>query len=306
MTKFANRLKARIRHNRLLSALFYAPITIRHFFLELRTKKLENAYQNLLRFIEHGTVAARVPGFGYVFEFDIRSDILKRIVILGEYEQKLLEIVGKYVKPEMNVLDIGANIGLYTVLFAKKIASGRRVLAVEPTPNALRLLERNLQNNGVTDAVVVYEGVAADKAGKHIIKTIPGKEEYSTLGDRIHHAYLRNLSHVDMEVPGETIDHLVEKFGITPGFIKIDTEGAEFSALSGAEKTLKGYHPVILAELADKHLTNFGHSARQVVDLLIKCGYEVIDVATGEPPLHPFEGEILALPNKSISGETDV
>jgi hypothetical protein len=68
--------------------------------------------------------------------------------------------------------------------------------------------------------------------------------------------------------------------------------------LSGAEKMLRKHHPVILAELVDKYLAKFGHSAFQVVTLLNECGYKVVDIATDEMPLFPFDGEILAVFNK--------
>ena len=295
MNRIANRIRARILHSRLLSAIFYLPIKVRRFFLERRTRHLEKAYLDLMRYTESGTVTAHVPGFGYALEFDVRSDILKRIVILGEYEKSLLEIVDEHLRPELDVLDIGANVGVYTVYFARKIGTGRRVLAIEPMPDTLNLLKRNLSMHNLAGSIIVYEGVAAEKAGRSLITSIPGKEEYSTLGDHLGLISAGNVPRVELEVVGETVDDLVERYNLTPGFMKLDIEGAEYLALAGAKTTLKKYHPVIMAELVDKYLARFGHSAKDVVDLLLGSGYHVMDVATGEPPLHPFDGEILAL-----------
>lgn len=295
VNKYENRIKKQIKHNRFLAALFFVPIRIRRFIWKIHKDYLESKFMFSIGSMEYGTVAIRAPRFGDIFEFDIRSDILKRIVVYGEYEFEHLEIIEKYIQPDKDMLDIGANIGLYTVFFARRIAKDKHVLAIEPAPNALRLLERNLQRNGVANSAILFNGVASNVAGNCTVKVIPGKEEYSTLGRNINQAQVHNRSAIEIEVPGETIDRLVQQFELIPGFIKIDTEGAEYLVLSGAEKTLKKYHPVILAELVDKYLANFGHSASRVVNFLNSCGYKVVDIATDETPLFPFEGEILAI-----------
>lgn len=293
--KLASRFKERIKHNNFLYLVFYIPIHVRRFLLSLRTRYAEKDYQSVMQAIIYGTVAVYVEGFGGVFEFDARSEILKRIILYREYEKENLNIIDTHLDLDKDVLDIGANVGLFSVYFAKKISQGCHVLAIEPTINASGLLEKNLQNNNVADSVIVYKGVASNVAGIYNLKVIAGKEEYSTLGGNINQTHVHDYLPEEISVSGNTVDRLVDKYGLIPGFLKIDTEGAEYLVLQGSEMTLRAYHPAILAEVMDNYLINFGHSASQVVDFLRQLGYRVVDISTDEPPLFPFNGEILAI-----------
>jgi hypothetical protein len=93
------------------------------------------------------------------------------------------------------------------------------------------------------------------------------------------------------------VDNLVERYRLHPGFIKIDTEGAELLVLRGALKTLQQEHPVILFELSDRLLASLNSSSEQVIVLLRECGYRLMNADDLKGTISfPFEGSILALP----------
>jgi FkbM family methyltransferase len=293
--RLQQRLAKRVKQNRYLHSAFYIPLKARRFLQSMRAGLVERRYRSIVGSMAYGTVAVPLNDFGGVFELDIRSDILKRIILEGEYEKDHLSLVEEYLDSDRDVIDIGANCGLFSVFFAKHVAPGRRVLAIEPTPNALRLLGANLQGNSVADSVIVYRGVAASAPGVYDMKVVAGKEEYSTLGGSISPTQVQRRMPEELAVPGNTVDALVEELGLVPGFIKIDTEGAEYLVLQGAQTTLRLHQPVILSELVDDYLVHFGHSARQVVEFLSILGYTVKDVSTDEPPVFPFTGHVLAV-----------
>ncbi|WP_413934479.1 FkbM family methyltransferase [Nitrospira sp. BLG_1] len=231
------------------------------------------------------------------FSIDYRSDLFERIVIDGHYEPDLVRFCKKYLVGRRDVLDIGANIGFYTVMFAKNL-HGRRVVAVEPTQNALKRLRTNITLNHVEDRVVVYEGVVTDKAEKVTMKVIPGKEEYSSIGVMEHPSIVQE-EYVSEEVDSITVDDLVERFNIDPGFMKVDVEGGEHLVFSGAKKTLSISRPIILSELSDFLLTRNGGSSMEVVNLLRQYDYDVID------PLNPWApvgyksfGDVIGFPKE--------
>jgi FkbM family methyltransferase len=231
------------------------------------------------------------------FSIDHRSDLFERIVIDGHYEPDLVRFCKKYLVGTRDVLDIGANIGFYTVMFAKNL-HGRRVVAVEPTQNALKRLRANITLNHVGDRVVVYEGVVTDKAEKVTMKVIPGKEEYSSIGVMEHPSIVQE-EYVSEEVDSITVDDLVERFNIDPGFMKVDVEGGEHLVFSGAKKTLSISRPIILSELSDFLLTRNGGSSMEVVNLLRQYDYDVID------PLNPWApvgyksfGDVIGFPKE--------
>ncbi len=238
-----------------------------------------------------------VKEFEGMFSIDRRSDLFERIVIDGHYEPDLVRFCKKYLVATRDVLDIGANIGFYTVMFAKNVRGGR-VLAVEPTKNALMRLRTNITLNHVGDRVVVYEGVVTDKAEKVTMKVIPGKEEYSSIGVMEHPSIVKE-PYVSEEVDSITVDDLVEQFNLDPGFMKVDVEGGEHLVFSGAKKTLSISRPIILSELSDFLLTRNGGSSMEVINLLRRYDYDVID------PLNPWApvgyktfGDVIGIPKE--------
>ena len=183
------------------------------------------------------------------------------------------------------------------MFFSKKISSNNKVLAVEPTPRALRYLYKNIERNNCSKTVIVFEGVNIDTNSKVTINTIAGKEEYSSLAP-ITHSSVADLQSESLIVEGRTLDSLVDEFNLNPGFIKIDAEGAEFLVLRGASSILKYHQPVILFELSNTLLLNFGETSSQLIKFLRDHGYSVFNAEAPNVKIkNRFEGEILAIPN---------
>lgn len=286
--------KAMVRKNRLLYGILFPLIALRR---QLNPKaKLDKAYHQLFEGVRDGSLVVSMPRYGGDIEFDFRSHILRRLMRDKDYEPEFAEIVRKHLDPRKDAIDVGANNGAFSVLMSSLVISDRRVLSVEPTPGALRYLRRNLARNERSN-VIVFEGVASNEKGKLQINTVPGMEEYSSLRKDIAHGTMVNCVSTSVEVEASTVDALVEQHGLEPGFIKIDTEGAEFMVLSGAVEVLKKFRPIILAELVDDYLSGLSHSSRDVIDLLHRHGYKVVDAELpGRPIEYPFTGEVLAFP----------
>jgi FkbM family methyltransferase len=242
-----------------------------------------------------GDVVLDLPEFSGQFACSPRSDLFARIAACGFYEPGLVELLRRHVDPQRDFIDVGANIGFYSVL-AARLLPGRRVLAVEPNPEAQRRLAANLARNGVDGSVTVFAGVASDAPGEAELNLIEGMEEYSSLGSIVHAAVAGEASK-RLAVPAETLDRLVERFGLEPGLIKIDVEGAEKLVLDGALETLRRFRPVILTELSPALLEPMGASAAAIVEQLERLGYRVIDAEDpAVPPGSRDYGDVLCLP----------
>ncbi|RMD60524.1 FkbM family methyltransferase [Candidatus Parcubacteria bacterium] len=279
----------------LASPLLYVWKGIQRARVRRRNRLKRFLWDSLFERVEGGTLIVRVPEFQGIFEFDARSHILSKLLRTGRFEPDLVQLVHQYLIPDRDVIDIGANVGLYTVLFARITTDEARVLAVEPVPSVLKRLHANLRRNQVETKVLVYEGVVTKSPGVYPLHAVEGLEEYSSLGDIVH-ADAQGPMYT-LTVSGETVDHLVATWQLQPGFIKIDAEGAEHLVLGGAEQTLRQYRPVILTELSDALLRTQGTTSEAVVSLLQSCGYRVLDALhLGQDVRPPFEGTILALP----------
>jgi FkbM family methyltransferase len=231
-----------------------------------------------------------------VFELDIRSDLFETIAFEGSYENDFLKIVSQYLDTNRDAVDVGANVGFFSIFFAKKIESSCKVLSIEPIPNAFEFLKKNVKRNGCMQKIVLYNGAITDKKiGNVTLNTMEGREEYSSIGT-IDKKYVKNYKVNQVTIQGTTLDNLVYQYNIKPGFIKIDTEGAEFLVLKGALKTIKEFRPIIISELCDDFLEKLNHSAKDVIDLLIENNYKVMNAKTLTEKIdYPFTGEIIAI-----------
>lgn len=279
-----------------IKRLLYPAVVTKRVFIRNKLKPYEKVQKQLCNLLAEDPVV-KVDEFEGAFVIDVRSDLFSRLLINNYYEPTLVEIAHKYINRERDVIDVGANIGFFTVLFAKNL-NGKKVLSIEPTKNALRRLYKNIQINHVEDTVLVYEGVASNQIGIAEIKTIEGKEEYSTLGNLTHPSILSE-KYTSEKVAASTIDALTLQYSLDPGFIKVDAEGAEELVFDGCRAVLQKHRPVILSEISNLLLRENGSSCSEVINLIKQYEYNVIDPATPFLPVGSRElSNILCIPKE--------
>jgi FkbM family methyltransferase len=258
--------------------LFYPAIIVGRRVL--KTKRREVFYHSLFDMVEAGSLVVKIPTFQGSFEMDFRSHLLERVLMEKTFEPDIVELVKQHLDPQKDVIDVGANVGFYTVLFSKILNEDNKVLAIEPTPLVLGYLRRNIERNGCTKSVLIFEGIATNSKGDYRLNTIVGMEEFSSIG-KIVHSYVAEKKSVPLAVKGDTIDNLVYNLGLRPGFIKVDVEGAEYWVLTGAVSTIKEYRPIIVFELSENLLASCGTTPQMVLDFLQQYNYIFVRTSDG-------------------------
>ena len=198
-----------------------------HWFLKLNRFFAKNADQTIS--LPLNTVLSYNPK---------QAGISYYLYNFGEYEPYTTSVLLNLVKPGDTVIDIGANIGYYTVLGATKVGKKGKVLAIEPEPTNLSYLKRNLVQNNIQNTQV-FAGAVSHQEGElplYISPTSAGEHSLVVKTNRT------------ISVPVETLDHLVNIYKLEPTLIKIDVEGAEMDVLAGASQTLSGLRPTIIFE----------------------------------------------------------
>ncbi len=159
------------------------------------------------------------------------------------FEKKERKLFCSLIKPGTVVLDVGANIGIYSLIAAKR---GARVYAIEPDPDNIRALRHHIEINGFTNRVTVFEMAATDHPQSLVLFRNPKNSGGSTLlgtGEGI-------------TVEGRTIDSI----DLPPiDVCKMDIEGAEVRALSGMSGTLARSPNLKLLVECNQHLTDTRH-----------------------------------------------
>jgi FkbM family methyltransferase len=133
------------------------------------------------------------------------------------------------VKDRDLVLDVGANLGAYTLLFAQWAGSAGHVYAFEPAPEARQGLERHISLNGLDERTTVVASAMSDR---------DGLARFSAAGPRGDNRLTGDDGKPSIEVPTTSIDAFRERLPRSPGLIKIDVEGAELHVLRGARTTI--------------------------------------------------------------------
>lgn len=162
----------------------------------------------------------------------------RALALYGEFSENEAAIFRQIIKPGQIVLDVGANIGAHTVLFAQLAGPMGRVYAFEPQRLIFQQLCANIALNTLSNVYCYQMGLSS-----HPCNMVVPPIDYNKLGN----FGLVSLTEdgVGESVPINTID----SFQLAAcHFIKIDVEGMEKEVLSGATQTIKKFRPIIYAE----------------------------------------------------------
>jgi FkbM family methyltransferase len=199
---------------------------------------LEFARRGLLRQVHSDVAMTDLVGFKIYSSDDDIS--VGKVVRTGNYESHVTAFFRKFLKPAMRVVDIGANIGYFTMLSASIVGPQGYVLAVEPNPHNVKLLEASRRANGF-DWVSVVQVAAGRVPGVLALHTSHSNGMTSALD-----------SNMDALLDCETVPS-IPLDSICKGpidLIKIDVEGAEYNALLGSVGIIRQCLPTIVSEFS--------------------------------------------------------
>ena len=218
---------------------------------------------------EPASFTYRLP-HGETVDLRYREDLGTLVLFHGGYEDREIAELCKYVPEGGTVLDVGANIGLSAIEFARTAGAGGKVIAFEPHPDTAARLRANLERNGIGNVEIIQSAVGA-AAG-----TVTFNESAdATLSSAS--VVPRNLVR-SFEVPLTTVDIAWAAAGKPKvSALKIDVEGGELAVLQGAIELLARDHPAILLEA-------WGAAQLDPIQaLLTAAGYERRQPAGFEP-----------------------
>lgn len=197
-----------------------------------------------------------------------------RLSIYGIHSKIDFEIFQKYVKKGDNVLDIGANIGYFTLMLAKLVGPTGKVFAFEPDPRNISLLKKNIETNGYQNVVVV------PKAVSNVNEKCTLFTSQSTFGQNRIYEPKKTKNQEYIPIESETI--FLDNFFMNNkkieniSFVKIDVEGAEKYVLEGMKNILSLNKNIkIFSEIDLDFLNDAGSSYTEMIEFLEKRGFTV-------------------------------
>ena len=188
---------------------------------------------------------------------------------VNPFDTDLINIAQKFIKPDSNVWDIGANVGVFTFACAEMVENGE-ILSVEADIWLASILKKtknldyyNLKNIyvlplAISDSNSILEfSIAKRGRASNALKVVKGRDEMGGV---------REINHV----PSFTLDSLLNKFK-SPHFVKIDIEGAELMAIKGAKKLINEIRPIFYIEIGKE-------VAKKIYLYFRKNNYDLFDI----------------------------
>ena len=195
------------------------------------------------------------------------------IFIHHQWEEEVAQVLADHLHQGAVFVDVGANIGAFTIPLAKKVTDTGKVVSFEPLPKLIHQVEKSLARNELSNVSLINKACGAEVGtqdlyvqaenigGSSLIKKTAGGEKISL-----------TVTTLDKELAA------LEKIDL----IKIDVEGYELEVLQGAECTLRKHHPALVIEFSPSlYQPRSETMSLDILQLLITLGYRIWEIERG-------------------------
>lgn len=218
------------------------------------------------------------------------TDISKQVEKSGWYSDEAFEasLFEKHLKKGMTVLDLGGNIGFYTILARSLVGQEGRVFSFEPFPGNANLIRASIKENSFTNVTVV-EAAVSDRAGKATLHLSPDACSEHSLLD-LDFQYNLEPQQNEIEVQVLTVDEYLEKSvgDFKVDFIKMDIEGSESRAVKGMQKVLtKNKHLTLMTEFWPNGFKEDNKDPKDFLEMLDNLNFKIHNIDSLEQKVVP-------------------
>jgi FkbM family methyltransferase len=232
-----------------------------------------------------------------------------KLIFTGSFEPNISRIMRSIVNTGDVCIDIGANIGLHTILLSKLVGDKGKVYAFEPVPYNIKKLNTNLSLSGCTNVNIVDKAVA-DSNGEMVINMVPEDGFDQGSSSLVMNEVLSEKGLLTLQSKVNTIklEYFVEINQLENiNFIKMDIEGFEYWALKGfGDKVLLEMKPKMIIEYNNHRIeflginnTNFKNLLEETYDCYEICKEDVIDHSFSLEPFYfnrSISADLLCIP----------
>jgi FkbM family methyltransferase len=190
-----------------------------------------------------------------------RNETSRALFVTGYYEPNEFYFLSQVLRPGMVFVDVGANMGLYTLFAARKVGESGTVLAIEPSNRECDRLLKNAAANSLSNIRLLHMAVSDSSSQAELLVASDERSGHNTLGAFGYDTPLASKE----SVRTEQLDEIILQEGLQRvDVIKMDIEGAEFHALRGAVGAIERFQPILMLELADRVLCHQGSSSGEI------------------------------------------
>jgi FkbM family methyltransferase len=205
------------------------------------------------------------------FEMDLVGDnyLEQAIVQTGVWEPTTTQFIKEVLQPGMTVVDVGANIGYFSLLMAHLVGSEGQVHAFEPYPDYAEIARHNMALNACSH-IYLNEFALSNKVEGHVLL----KGVASARMHRWHHQDpVFNKVHDEVMVSCIPFDFYANTRLSRLDLMKIDVDGYEMNVLQGAAINIKRHYPILVVEFCEENFHAAGTGTQEILNLLSDWGY---------------------------------
>ena len=231
---------------------------------------------------------------------DLASYIEWNIYLRGSYDLGIATVIKELVRPGMRVVDVGANVGAYTLLMAKRVGAQGRVATFEPNPEVYERLVANLRLNSFEERVELFHCALSSDSGTATLHLPRNDYSHRGIASLVHYSDAQEAS---IEVPLMRLDDALAKWDRVD-LMKVDTDGDDYGVLMGAKKLIERNQPTVLFEFERDSWPDADARMAQLQHWLGGLGYRLYWIGGSLRTLRAVYGEVpngnvAAIPEKS-------
>lgn len=265
-----------------------------------------------LRAIAHADeVIKPIDQYKFSIILNINDRVISRPILLkNNYEENVTKTLLKYLKPDLHFLDIGANIGYYSLLVASQCPAAK-IYSFEPDSNNFRLFKTSIHYNGFDDRIQAHQLAVSDTTETILlfdVGTTTNSGAKITAPDKDSFTPFIHTDQPDLQtVQAVRLDDFL--VGTPIDLLKIDIEGHEPFAIRGMAELIRHNRPVILAELAPLSLSLIGRTTpADFLQFFLDLNYQ-ISVISDDATLIPCGqnvGQVMAYFDQKRTNHIDL
>jgi FkbM family methyltransferase len=214
------------------------------------------------------------PFFEFTLDCGIKINLYKDSILSKEifdgFEEQEITFMKKFLKSGDVFLDIGSNIGLFSLTASKIVQPNGKVIAFEPSPVTYTRLLENIELNQFFNIEAKNIGLSDNEGTLQMQQSQTGFDAWNTFVKSSSEKFQQTIS-----VPVSTLDKTIEGLNKEKiSLIKLDVEGWEKFVLLGALNFLSNYSPVMIVEFTETNTFSAGYFVHEIYDLLETLGYK--------------------------------
>ena len=235
---------------------------------------------------------------GLLINVTPQEHIQRQLFWYGFYEKKFILTWENFIQKDSVVIDIGANIGYYSLIASKKAAGGK-VYSFEPFSGSYHLLKKNIELNHIQNIFPFQLAISNQRDEKILFISDPENSGMTGF------TQAENFAGETEIATAVALEQWVKVHDLKKiDFIKIDIEGSEYDSLLGMKSVLQVFKPVLFIEVSDMLLQRFNHDFKDLYNFLQVYGYKPFFIEKPnilKPLLSPAQDELIVFLPKNYS-----